>query len=377
MRFFEFRDPLIQEGGKSSGRRYNSEIAVLCALAGIDASAFDPSNPEQSIPPEVFDNPKVAYNDIKKLLAPNYDEALFQSWYEKTLGYIEIINTKLAEHDVQLGQLSWAGGKNQAEHAADIGFVGGPIAGISVKAEGGITLANLTPKALGLTPNKGSDIFYHYAQEEFKDMKTKIFTDLLNQVKEKPGQVFDFNTNSPGKYTIVFDPKTQKYTCTGKKNLTADAQTILNSVAKNSPWQRVFGDWFQANWQSKKAYATPLFTKIAKAFEGTIEQHLQKSASLSHMLRFAKQPYFYLSTTGLYYVPSLDEIQDLQLKGLKYGAPDGTSQLFVAQLGRPDSEANAELDIYVRYANGMFEANPTVRVQTLRNPQYISWEKLV
>lgn len=373
MRFFEFKDPLIQEGGKSSGRRYNSEIAILCAIAGVDISTFDPSAPEQTLPPEVFDNPKAVYSDIKKLLAPDFEPELFQKWYDAGGNYAQVINAKMSDHGSQIGQLSWAGGKNKADNAADIGFIGSDIAGISVKAEGGITLANLTPKALGLTPEKGSDIFYHYAQKEFKDMKIKIFTDVLDQAKKSPGQVIAPITD---KYTIVYDPNTDKYTCKGKKTITADAQTILNAVAKNSSWQRVFGDWFQANWQAKKAYATPLFTKIAKAFEVTIEQTLQQNSSLMNMLRFADKPYFYISTTGLYYVPSLDEVQDLKLMGLKYGEPDGTSQLFVAQIGRPDSEAYAELDIYVRYANGMFEANPTVRVQTLRNPQYISWEKL-
>ena len=372
MRFFEFNQSL-QEGGASGGRRYNSEIAVLCALADVDISSFDPSNPEQTIPESVLANPKTAYNDIKKLLVPNYDQALFQGWYNKTNGYKDIINSKLADKETQLGQFSWAGGKNKADNAADVGFEGSKVAGMSIKAEGGITLANLTPKALGLTPEKGNDIFYQYAQQEFKDMKTNIFNEVLEQAKAQPGQVIAPLTD---KYTIVYDDTTDKYTCTGKKTLTADAQTILNSVAKNSPWQRVFGDWFQANWKQKKSYATPLFTKIAREFEVTIEQHLQKSASLVNMLRFADKPYFYLSTSGLYFVPTINEVQDLQLQGLKYGEPDGTSQLFVAQLGRPDSQGFAELDIYVRYANGMFESNPTVRVQTLRNPQYISWEKL-
>lgn len=372
MRFFEFNQS-ITEGGKSTGARYNSEIAILCALTGADITDFDPKNPENFIPAESLGNPEATYRDIKKLLAPSYDPVLFQKWYNKALGYKDNINSKLSDYESSLGQVSWAGGKNQADNAADVIFVGSPVAGISVKAEGGITLANLTPKALGLTPDKGNDIFYQYAQQEFIDMKTKIFNDVLAEAKNQPGVVLAPITD---KYTIVYDADKDKYTCTGKKNITADAQTILNAVAKNAPWQRVFGDWFQSNWQSKKAYATPLFSKIARSFEGTIEQHLQTSGQLANMLRFADDPYFYMSTTGLYFVPGLDNVKDLKLMGLKYGAPDGTSQLFVAQIGRPDSEQYAELDIYVRYANGMFETNPTVRVQTLRNPQYISWEKL-
>jgi hypothetical protein len=128
--------------------------------------------------------------------------------------------------------------------------------------------------------------------------------------------------------------------------------------------------------QSKKDYATPLYSKLAKVFELTIENHLKQSGNLAGMMRFAKQPYFYASSNALYYVPSIDEVNDLEVRGLKYAAPDGTAQLFAALIGRPGSTENAELDIYIRYANGMFETNPTVRIQNLKNPQFISWEKL-
>lgn len=372
MRFSEFSTPL-EEGGKSSGVRYNSEIAMLCALVGADPEIFNPNDPEKSLPAESLTDANATYNSIKKLLAPNFDQGLFLRWYQIGTNYAQLIQNKLSETGESITSFSWAGGKNQAENAADVGFEGTSVAGISLKAEGGITLANLTPKALGLTPERGNDIFYQYAQDEFKKMKQDIFNDVLSQAQSNPGEVIAPLTD---KYTIVFDSATQKFTCKGKKSLTADANTIIASSGKNASWQRVFGDWFQANWQTKKAYATPLFSKIATVFEAIIENTLKQNNSLTSMLRFSKQPYFYASVNGLYYVPSITEVEDLQLMGLKYGAPDGTSQLFVAQIGRPDSNEFAELDIYIRYANGMFESNPTVRVQTLRNPQFISWEKL-
>lgn len=368
----------IDEGGKSSGVRYNSEVAILCAMVGIDVSEFDPNKPEKSLPADLFDNPKRVYTDIKKLLAPNYDEPLFKKWYTRTTQHIDSMYHKLEEYGGTLDKVSWAGGANQAENAADIGFVDHPIAGISVKAEGGITLANLTPRAIGLEPEKGDDIFYHYSQSEYVAMKRKIFKDVLDIAREQPGVPL-VPIKAP--YTVTYNPQTDQFTCVGRNGdtlvpYTADEKTILSALAKNSLWQRPFGDWFQVNWQAKKGYATPLFTKIATEFEKVISEHLQDSSKLTHMLRFAKEPYFYFSNTGLYFVPTKDDVTDLQLRGLKYGEPDGTSQLFVAQIGRPSSTENAELDIYVRYANGMFACNPTVRVQTLRNPQYIGWEKL-
>ncbi len=368
MRFSEFNK--INEGGASGAVRYNSEVAIICALLGIDIANFNPAKPELSLPESAFLDSKKVYKDIKNLLTPNFDADKFQSWYDIGVKYAGIIQSKMEEN---IDKLDWAGGKNQAENAADIGFPGTSVSGISIKAEGGITLANLTPKAVGLDTEKGNDIFYQYAQEEFKEMKTKIFNDVLEIARNQPGVAL---APISSKYTITYDSETDKYTCIGKKNLTADANTILASVEKNSPWQRVFGDWFQKNWQSKKSYATPLYTKISVAFEKIIEQTLQKSEYLASILRFSENPYFYISSTGLYYVPSIDQVQDLRLIKLKYGAPDGTSQLFVAEIGRPDSNKYAEFDVYIRYANGMFETNPTVRIQTLKNPQYLGWEKL-
>ena len=75
-------------------------------------------------------------------------------------------------------------------------------------------------------------------------------------------------------------------------------------------------------------------------------------------------------------MPSIEQAQDIELKSIQYGDADGTGQLFLANIGRAGSDEYATVDIYMRYANGMFAANPTIRVQSLKNPQYISWELL-
>jgi hypothetical protein len=151
---------------------------------------------------------------------------------------------------------------------------------------------------------------------------------------------------------------------------------IMDAIRKNKQWQRVFGDWFQANFAQKKAYAVPLYGKIAKVFEATIEKNLRQSSKLAGILRFGNSPYYYLGPKNLYYVPSVSEISDIKLKKIRYAQPNGTAQRFIAEIGRGASKDNAELDIYIRYANGMFESNPTVRIQSLKNPQYIGWELL-
>lgn len=365
----------LDEGGESGGVRYNSEVGMIAGFFGVEPGTFDPKNPEKSLPAKWLENPERVYADIKKFLVPNWDERMFNQWIELGKKYQQLMAPKIVESGSLVRKYGWAGGTNKSEMgASDVDFVGCEITGVSVKAEGGITLANLTPKSLGLTPEKGNDIFYQYAQPEYIDMKEKVFSDAMAEAKRQPGVPL---APIKEKYSITYNPDTKTYKCVGsEKTIDATAQEILQNVGKNANWQRPFGDWFQANWQAKKQYATPLYAKLAKAFEITIENHLKQSGNLASMMRFAKQPYFYASSKSLYYVPAISEVTDLQVRGLKYAEPDGSAQLFAALIGRPDSTENAQLDIYIRYANGMFETNPTVRVQNLKNPQFIGWEKL-
>lgn len=371
----EVFNPILGEGGESGGVRYNSEIGMIAGFFGVEPGTFNPNKPEESLPAKWLEKPERVYADIKKFLVPNWDEKMFNQWIELGKQYQVLMVPKINATGTSVKKYGWAGGTNKSEMgASDVDFMGCEITGVSVKAEGGITLANLTPKSLGLTPEKGTDIFYHYAQQEYVDMKKKVFTDALREAKALKGQPL---APIKPKYSITYNPKTDTYTCVGsEKTIDASAQEILANVAKNANWQRPFGDWFQANWAAKKQYATPLYAKLAKAFEITIEQHLKQSGNLATMMRFAKQPYFYASSKSLYYVPSIDDVTNLEVRGLKYAEPDGSAQLFAALIGRPGSKENAQLDIYIRYANGMFETNPTVRIQNLKNPQFIGWEKL-
>ena len=112
-------------------------------------------------------------------------------------------------------------------------------------------------------------------------------------------------------------------------------------------------------------------------FEKVIENALQDRTKLASTLAFEDQSYFYATPKSLYFVPSVKDLGDIQIKSLKYGQPDGTSQKYLAEIGLPGSKENAAILIYIRYANGMFETNPTVRIQQLKNPEHIGWQKLV
>ena len=376
MRFFEFNQPL-EEGGKSDKKRYNSEVGLIYGFVtgGADPASFDPSNPEASIGEESLQNPQQFYADVKKFLAPNYEPQRFAYWVKRSAVLRQAMEGKIETFPTQFG---WAGGKNQAENAADVQFVGSSVAGISVK-DAGITLGNLTPAALGIEQERGVDVFSKYSKEHFDNLKTQVFKDLIAIAKaDKSGQPLSYHRTEPGKYTIQFNPEKNSFIIGYKgKQVEKTEQNIMAGVEKNAPWQRVFGDWFVANWSSKKGYAQPLYRDLAARFATVINAHLQQSNQLKKILQFANVPYFYATEKHLYYVPSTEEAGELRLRKVTAGEPDGVSQYFYAEMGRPESDETAKVQIYLRSANGLFASNTTVRVQNLVDPQFISWEQLV
>ena len=357
----------------SSTVRYNSEVGTLFGMVG--KGKFNPRKPENSIPASILTNPEQTYNDIRKYLLPVFDEGMFLRWAAR--GH-EIIPKIVAKQGEEPTRITWVGGENIAGGVTDIGFESGLTAGISIKDEAGITLANLTPKSLGIETPYGLDTFSHAAKDQYDEMKKKIFIDVMKQAKAQPGK--PISAKDP-RFSVTYDPKTQKYRCIGKasgpiQDVSMTSQEILSRIETNAPWQRPFGDWFQANWQAKKAYATPLFSTIVKGYEQKMEATLSNSAGIASILRFGPKPYYYLTPRKFYFVPSQDDVANLVSKGVAYGNPDGTSQKFIAKIGPADSDDFAQILIYIRYANGMFASNPTVRVQELKDPQNIAWEEL-
>ena len=472
MRFNEFQSNIKEGRADNKKTRYNSEVGLLVGFTGVNPDTFDPANPADpntGIPGTMLENGgKKVYKDIINFLKPNYEAGTFAAWASRAPEYMQKITAKMGTTPAVFG---WAGGINQNEEgAADIEFVGEVIQGVSVKAETGITLRNLTPKALGLEVARGNDVFFQYASDEYTAMKQGIFTKLLDLAKQSPGEKLSFHRQNPDKYWIMYTPadgeappeapvaepaqpdeltaitknagiparpaspqqttiqgnvmKSQPpasirnmnktigtkipmgaereeepfmveaanpaqqegiWTCAGKTSFKGTRDQIMTASATNKKWQRVFGDWFQANYAQEKALATPLYSAIANMFKDTMVEHLSKDRNLDAVLAMGKRPYFYVNASDIYYVPSIAEVSDLAIKNVYYGSiqddgnvveAEGTSQKFQAEVGRPDSTENAKILIYIRYANGMFESNPTVRVQDLKDPQFLGWEKL-
>lgn len=367
MRFREFK---ITEGGASGGARYNSELALLFVFAR-GAETFNIEDIAGSYDLRKLQDPDRFVKQVETFLVPNYNEKIFNAWVEYGQRYYHLIEEKLGAKDMP-SKFNWVGGDN-AGPVADVEFVDSTCSGISVKDSGGITLKNLTPKALGLDVPRGIDVFAFYAEEGYLSMKKKVFESALEAAQQTPDVPY-VPIKEP--YSITYKSETNTFVCQGKKVFEGTAEDVLKNIGTSAPWQRPFGDWLQANWATAKEYCTPMYVGVAKTFETIIEEKLQDSAALHRALAFEDQPYFYASTKGMYYVPGSNDLSDLKLKRIRYGNPDGTSQKFIAEVGPPDSNDACEITIYIRYANGMFEANPTVRVQSIKNPQYISWEQL-
>jgi hypothetical protein len=370
----EVLEQQLTEGGKSDAVRYNSEIGMLLSFCSANIDKFDPNKPEKSIPPTMLANPQNTYNDIRALLAPNYNPDLLRRWYEYSQTTVKpIVVNKLIELGEVVDQFNWAGGKNQnAETSADVEFVGSTISGCSVKEKSGITLNNPSPKDLGL--EVGGDAFLRYARPEYLSWKKGVFTQVLQLAQKNPGT--KIGGKDTAKYYVVYDPKTKKFTCNGKNQKVGTSQEIMADMEKNAFWQRAFGDWFVTNYASQKQLMAPLVEAIAEKFTAIMKAHLSQGGTAAKLVKFVKRPFFYVNPSHVYYVPSIDDVADLTLKDVKFAAPEGATMKFIAEIGMKDSMENAQVEIHVRYANGIFETNPTARVQSLKNAQFLSWEEL-
>jgi hypothetical protein len=370
----EVLEQQLTEGGKSDAVRYNSEIGMLLSFCSADIDKFNPSKPEKSIPASMLANPQNTYKDIKSLLAPNYNADLLRRWYEYSQTTVKpLVVNKLIELGEVVDQFDWAGGKNQnAETSADVEFVGSTISGCSVKEKSGITLNNPSPKDLGL--EVGGDAFLRYARPEYLSWKKGVFTQVLQLAQKNPGTKIGGKDSE--RYYVVFDPKTKKFTCNGKNQKVGTSQEIMADMEKNAHWQRAFGDWFVVNYATQKQLMAPLVTAISKKFTEIMKAHLSQGGTAAKLVKFVKRPFFYVNPSHVYYVPSIDDVADLTLKDVKFASPEGATMKFIAEIGMKDSLENAQVEIHVRYANGIFETNPTARVQSLKNAQFLSWEEL-
>lgn len=426
MRIIELLENLdLQEGGESKGTQFNSEVGLLASMCGVDPATFDPSNPAPSFANSPYTIGEQTMANIQSQ-AENYKPAVFAKWVN-TIG--PVITKKVLAELERLEypaptELAWVAGQNQSS-VADVKFVNHPIDGISVKEKGAPTLANLTVQSLGLDIGEDGDpdVFRHFAKAEWDAVKNYVFSKVIELAKAQPGKPF-----APGKdkYSITYmagdipadasrlkvpkpvppamstapvaQPPVNQTTDTtpddqlsedtqgggyfvikfGDKSVNEPANRIMQDLPRNAQWQRVFGDYFQSYWSKDAELLTlgrALFSKIGLDFVNKIKNGLADQTRLFNVVKMSNVSYFYGTPSATYYVPSTNNNKGLKLTNLEYSSPKGTNQNFNATIGY-ENEAPAFVKIYIRYANGIFQTNPTVRVQKLTNPQGLGWVKL-
>ena len=279
-------------------------------------------------------------------------------------------------------KFNWVGGANIGP-VADIEFANNRLSGISLKAESGITLSNLSPKHLGLVGDKGIDIVQFYSQLQgennaFVNLKRECMKKAMKEAQATPGE--ELGWKSSGR-TITYNEESNTYNIVGKggkQHNNLPAEKILDGAIKNAEWQRVFGDWFIQNFHggdgTVKKLMTPVAKAVSKSFTAKIQSHLAKSENLKKVLQIEDQPYYYANNKKLYYVPEFKEGM-LKAKDVSYKNADGTGQLWQLTVGREEAEQKdcATFDIYIRWRNGMFESNATASAQNLQNPLGMAW----
>ena len=214
--------------------------------------------------------------------------------------------------------------------------------------------------------------------KQTKNTTTLQGTSFKSPAKTQVGMPMGESIEGSGYFIIKF----------GDKTVNEPEDRIMLDLTKNAPWQRVFGDYFQAYWNKDaklKKLGGALFSKIGQDFVHKIKEGLAEESRLHSVVKMGEISYFYGTPTGTYYVPSTTDNKGLKLHNLDYGnpptaskapgAPSGTNQFFTATIGY-EGETPAGVLIYIRYANGIFQTAPTVRVQKLTNPQGLGWVKL-
>jgi hypothetical protein len=186
--------------------------------------------------------------------------------------------------------------------------------------------------------------------------------------QELPPRYLSESVDGSGYFIIKFD----------EKIVHEPEDRIMLDLHRNAKWQRVFGDYFQSHWKKDATLThlgSRLFAKIGVDFVHKIKQALADDSKIHSAVKMGDVSYFYATPSHLYYVPAVNQNRGLKLHDLKYDTPKGTNQFFTATIGY-ENETPASVLIYIRYANGIFKENPTVRVQKLTNAEGLGWINL-
>ena len=404
----------LSEGGKSDAKRYLSEVGAFIGMPGVLKAPIDEvdlNNIGEAINEDKVMNLSKIQEDIKKHvgvhIGSNPDG--LKAWYTWTqTKLLPKMFNRLKEVQVEEpSRYGWIAGDNVTLGPVDVVFDNHPYGGISIKAEGGITLKSPGMADFGLTGEKGDKIA-GLASAEYKQwmescMKAVIALAKQSTSAEKSQQ--QMGDNNPPEQTpmpqqgkrlffgkkdrdfIQYNPANNTFNLQGKgqkigpllQNISE--QDILANAGLNLPQHRVFGDWYVAfGAKAQDPYMMPFKQAVMGQVERIMESVLQDQTKVKGLLQMGVKPYFYAEPKGIYEVPTADGVGEListvkpltakrQETGINFNA-------FFSKPENKDTKNFASVEVRFRWRNGLFASNSTIAVQSLKNAEALGWKKL-
>ena len=387
MRIFEFHQ--LNEGGDATSKRFFSELGALAAWAGKGNNpSFDPEHPEQWLDASKIENPEDVFADITRFLTvakSKFDSSEKQvhfdigEYYQISLQAKNLILADMAEKGIEPPSMfTWVGGENALSVGAtpsDVNFVGNPVAGVSIKDDGGVGVGNL---GAGELEFEGSgDLFARLAPKELFALKEAVMKDLLTYL-QTAGTV---SAGSQSNYIMTMDQGKVKIQAPGKKDIvgTPDQLTNWGFLQKSNEYQRCLGEYFLQNKGKYKQYTDALLAATSEQIKEAIEKKVIPNADkLAKLGGFGSSPYYYqlAKPFKVAFVPDKNTANDIEVVKITPPTAMSGGLKYLIALRRRGIDDFATVEVHIRYAQGIFASSPSFRIQTLRGHQNLYWELL-
>ena len=385
---------LIIEGGDATSKRFFSELGALAAWAGYEGSTptFDPEHPEQWLDPKKLANPEKIFGEIRRFLGPasktfdamdkkpHFDIA---EYYARSKQGRDIILANMSEKGLTPPtKFDWVGGENARSVGAtpsDVDFVDGDAAGVSIKDDGGVGLANLGAGELEIEGD--GDLFARLAPRELIALKTAVMKNLIKEIKQSGEYVVPSSPNNK----IVYDPSNKQYPfvvyAKGKRAAMATEAELLSTeyLSKSYAYQRFLGDYYLANKDRYTQYSNALLMATSDAIRDAIEKKVIPNADkLAKLGGFGSKQYYYqlAKPFKVAYVPDKSTANDIEIVKITPPKVMSGGLKYLIALRRRGMEDYATVEAHIRYAQGVFSSSPSFRIQSLKGAQNLYWEIL-
>ena len=387
-------DEMVAEGGSSVSKRYYSELGALAAWAGYEGStpSFDPEHPEQWLDPKKLVDPEKIFGQITRFLGAAKEvygqegkKAHFDidEYYRVSMAAKQLILANMSEKGLTPpSKFDWVGGENVRSVGAtpsDVDFADGDAAGVSIKDDGGVGLANLGAGELEIEGD--GDLFARLAPKELIALKTAVMKDLIKEIKQSGEYVVPSSPNNK----IVYDPSNKQYPfvvyAKGKRAAMATQAELLSTeyLSKSYAYQRFLGDYYLANKDKYTAYSNALLMATSDAIRDAIEKKVIPNADkLAKLGGFGNKAYYYqlAKPFKVAFVPDKNTANDIEIVKITPPKVMSGGLKYLIALRRRGMSGYATVEAHIRYAQGVFSSSPSFRIQSLKGAQNLYWEIL-